>query len=239
MQTAATNKTTAIALVLTSVAALAMCVAATMAFTGDVYTAMGGLVVFYVGLIAGASSLPFWLWGRPSDQAGLIILIGGLGLGVLWYGGLHGLGELMEMGRGKSQSQRNERAEEEYRRSRAFYYVNVTYDAERSQLIRTGPATGEILNSAVLIPFGEAYLLILIDSSAYVFDGARSTRVEFTGKAVENGTAVTAGRLSFREKNYSIDGIGMNWAEIKAGRGKGGNQYGPNPKLIDAIAPSE
>jgi hypothetical protein len=212
-------------------------IAAAMAFSGEDYFAWAGIFVFYAGLVVAVAALFFWAWGRPGRQAGVIIVVGALGIVALYFGGLFGLGGLHDVGRARNQMQRNELAEKEYLAGKAFKFINVSYDADKNQLIRAGPSSGEILNTAVVIPFGETYLLILVDSSAYVFDGTSSKRVEFTGKVVENGTAVTAGTLSFRLKNYAIDAIGLDWAEVKPGREKGGNEYGGNPKLVDAIAP--
>lgn len=234
---ASKNTATVIALVLTGVAAFGIGVAAVIAFSGDAYVALIATFVLHASLVAAVASLPFWAWGRSGLQAGLIIVFGVLGILAIYFGGLAGIGGLYDIGRERNQRQRNEVAEKEYLAGKAFSFINVSYDADKSQLIRTGPASGEILNTAVVIPFGDAYLLILIDSSAYVFDGAISTRVDFTGKVVQNGTAVTAGTFSFRQKNYAIDDIGVDWAEVKTGREKGGDKYGLNPKLVDAIAP--
>jgi hypothetical protein len=234
---ASTNKTTVAAQVLTGLAVLGVCVAALMAFTGDGYVALMGIVVFYASLIVAAVALPFWAWGRSGSQAGVIVVLGALGVGAVYFAGLYGIGGLHSAGRARNQMQRNAFAEKEYLAGKAFNFINVRYDIDKNQLVRTGPSSGEILNSAVAIPFGEAYLLVLIDSSAYVFDGTSSTRVDFTGEIIKNGTAVTAGTLSFRQEIYTIDAIGLDWAMVKPGRDKGGDEYGRNHPLVDAIAP--
>jgi hypothetical protein len=236
---ASTHKTTIIALVLTGSAAVGVCVTAMLAFTGDAYIGMAGAFVFYTSLIAAAGSIPFWAWSRPSHQVTLIIVLGALAIGAMGYAGLLGFGELYQKGRVRNQIQKNELAEKQYLASRAFNFINVRYDADTNQLIRTSEASGQILNTAVVIPFNEAYLLILVDSSAYVFDGTSSQRVEFTGRVVENGTAVNAGQLTFRGKNYSINEIGTQRSEITRGKEKGGDEYGVNHKLVEAIAPAK
>jgi hypothetical protein len=236
---ATTHKATIVAWVLMCFAAVGVCIAAMLAFTGDAYVGMAGVFVFYASLIAAAGSIPFWAWARPGRQAVLIIVLGALAVGAMGYAGLLGFGELYQKGRVRNQIQKNELAEKEYLAGRAFNFINVRYDADKNQLVRTGEAAGQILNTAVVVPFDEAYLLILVDSSAYVFDGTTSQRVEFTGRVIENGTAVTAGYLSFRGKKYAIVDIGTQWAEIKRGKEKGGDEYGVNHKLVDAIAPAK
>ena len=230
------KKKTTLAGTLTAIALIGICAAFVMMMTGDPYTGFFGLFTNYGSAIVGAAALIAWAWGRPFSYAATILMGGAItGIGLI-FGSMMLANWLVDTQREARNAKQEEEMARVYRSARAYYYQNVTYEPRKNKIVARAPVASNLFAHPVfIIPFGEAFVLIIEATDAWAFDGKTSTPVDFDG-SVENGTTITPGKFTFQGKRYSTDKI--EFSDLNYGYDHGGSGKFVNPTLLDAIAPA-